>query len=288
MEKLLKLVISYSNKDSEYCRLVREALEPISKQVDIWYAGYLQPAEDYLATIKEKFSSADIYLLLITPNFLESDFIRLHELYPAVQNARDGSSKILSVVLEDTPSWDQFRYPDMMDLKLGRFQYVKLKEPKDKNNYVHVRTAVLSCLNSIKDQRSRGAELEPVSSSHRAYHSNKDSQASANDSESGKFTDDDKQFLISELKEDFNLIGGTTLRRTFCADIGYPPAKLGYLSAENNTDENFAKQLIRDLIIKKRADCLGKICVILSGDRGVELVQRLDEIKAKLDRPNPF
>lgn len=141
---------------------------------------------------------------------------------------------------------------------------------------------LLLCPNLYGDCYNKiGTVIEAI----KRQQSNQSPGSTINDLE--KFTDDDKKFLIGELKKDVNRIGSTIARRTFCEDIQYS-TNLAYLSAESNADDVFAKRLIQDLINKKRADCLQKICEILSEDSGKEIVQPLNQIKAKLNRSNPF
>jgi hypothetical protein len=84
-----RVFISYSRKDSEFLEQFTTHLRPWQDRglLDIWIDERVQPGEDWHQEIQQMIASAGVAVLLISPDFLASEYIRDHEL-PHLLNAR--------------------------------------------------------------------------------------------------------------------------------------------------------------------------------------------------------
>jgi hypothetical protein len=74
--------ISYSHKDPQCLKELQSFLQPFQwySSLTIWTDIQIQPGDDWKAKIDSALSEANIALVLVTPNFLASEFIYKHEL----------------------------------------------------------------------------------------------------------------------------------------------------------------------------------------------------------------
>ena len=100
-DKLLmkKLFISYSSKDKHLKEQLLVHLKVLERNnlVSTWHDGEILPGVDWDTAIKSELRNADIVLLLLSPDFLNSEYIWTEEVETALQLVKDESSKKLVV-----------------------------------------------------------------------------------------------------------------------------------------------------------------------------------------------
>ncbi|MBK6995558.1 MAG: toll/interleukin-1 receptor domain-containing protein [Lewinellaceae bacterium] len=75
-ENPLKVFISYSHKDEAFKSRFDTALKPLKRLelIDVWQDRLLLAGEKFEQSIFSEISKADIVCLLISPNFIESEY----------------------------------------------------------------------------------------------------------------------------------------------------------------------------------------------------------------------
>jgi hypothetical protein len=89
--------ISYSHKDERWREDLEKHLKPYvrSGSITAWSDKHIQPGSKSLAEIQRALSCAKAAVLLVTPDFIASDFIHEHELTPLLKAAEDDGVRIL-------------------------------------------------------------------------------------------------------------------------------------------------------------------------------------------------
>jgi hypothetical protein len=107
--------ISYSHKDAEWLGKVKMFLQPLEDRglLRIWDDTNIRPGSQWLDEIKFSLESAQVGVLLITQNFLTSEFIIQKEFPVMLEKARDRGCLIFWIAVS-TSTWD--------DSELSRFQ----------------------------------------------------------------------------------------------------------------------------------------------------------------------
>jgi len=102
--------VSYSHKDKKWLEDLRTMLAPKVREgvVDVWWDGKIKPSQQWRQEIDAALVSARVAVLLVSPNFLASDFIVNEELSYLFDAAQQRWVKILWVLLapcmyEQTP-----------------------------------------------------------------------------------------------------------------------------------------------------------------------------------------
>ena len=96
-----KVFVSYSHADKRWLDKFRKMLSPLVRNdiVDVWYDGNIKPSERWRDEIKRGMESASIAVMLVSDNFLDSEFIAREELPYFLAAAKHQQVKILWVAL---------------------------------------------------------------------------------------------------------------------------------------------------------------------------------------------
>ncbi len=117
------LFISYSHADTEYRKTLETHLGALRRlgRLISWSDGQLIPGQDWNEAILRNLRSADIVLLLISPDSLDSDYIWKVELAEAMKRQEQGKCRVIPVLL---------RPCDWKDMAFSRLEV----SPKDPRN----------------------------------------------------------------------------------------------------------------------------------------------------------
>ena len=113
-----KAFISYSHADRNYLDRLMVHLKPLEKEglLDIWQDSKIKTGDYWESEIDNALKEANIAILLISADFLASDFIVNNELPPLLINAEVQGTRVVPVILSPC------RFA--RDLSLNRFQAV--------------------------------------------------------------------------------------------------------------------------------------------------------------------
>ncbi|MBV9228495.1 MAG: toll/interleukin-1 receptor domain-containing protein, partial [Chloroflexi bacterium] len=98
------LFLSYAHEDEALLRQLETHLGLLKQQgvISIWYDRQIAPGTDWATTIDNRLEQAAIILLLISPDFLASDYCYQVEMRRALQLHRAGQARVIPIVLRPT------------------------------------------------------------------------------------------------------------------------------------------------------------------------------------------
>lgn len=96
-----KIFLSYSHKDEEWKNKLRIHLKPIEElgHIDVWSDDEIKPGDDWFDKIKNAIEEYKIGILLISPDFLASDFISHVEIPKLLANVQVEGGKVFPIIV---------------------------------------------------------------------------------------------------------------------------------------------------------------------------------------------
>ncbi len=133
------LFISYSHQDKEWLSELRKWLKPLEKNdlIKIWDDREIMAGDRWAEEIRTSLSSAKAAVLLVTQDFLASDFISQQELPQLLQAAKSDGVEIL---------WIAVSASTVEDTEISKFQAVNnptepldgLSAPEQKKEFLQI------------------------------------------------------------------------------------------------------------------------------------------------------
>jgi len=100
--KPVNIFIAYAHADEVFLRPLRKHLEVLEDDgVSIWYDGEILPGEEWDASIKKRLKVADIIILLVSIDFLTSDYVKGTELPTALNRHEAGECTVVPVIVRN-------------------------------------------------------------------------------------------------------------------------------------------------------------------------------------------
>lgn len=96
-----RIFLSYSRKDNYYKTKLSSHLSPLIREnnINVWDDSNIKPGDNWKKEIFNKLDSSDIVILLVSANFINSDFCFSIEMQKAILNQKSGSTKVVPVII---------------------------------------------------------------------------------------------------------------------------------------------------------------------------------------------
>ncbi len=123
-----KVFISYSHADKDYLNDIQRHFKPFLNQINYWDDTQIQAGQKWKEEIKMAIENAQVAILLVSTDFLGSDFISTHELPLLLESAEKDGTTILTIILKPC------LFEDFLDL--NKFQALNApSNPVSKMDY---------------------------------------------------------------------------------------------------------------------------------------------------------
>jgi len=97
----LRVFVSYSHKDERYRQRLEISLAPLQRSdlISIWHDRKILPGDEWDREIDKNLGSADLVLLLVSPDFLASEYAYSQEMAQALERHRSQSAIVVPIIL---------------------------------------------------------------------------------------------------------------------------------------------------------------------------------------------
>ena len=101
--RLPELFYSYAHEDERHLNQLQKHLNVLvtDRLMSHWYDRDIPPGDEWDPKIDERIRSADIILLIVSPSFLASKYIREKEMKIALERHEAGEARVIPVILEE-------------------------------------------------------------------------------------------------------------------------------------------------------------------------------------------
>jgi hypothetical protein len=98
-----QVFISYSHRDKRFVDDLQKHLKPYLRKgtITAWSDEQIEPGSQWFDEIKVALAKTSVAVMLVSPDFLNSEFIHEHELSPLLMEAAAGGVTILWVLIRD-------------------------------------------------------------------------------------------------------------------------------------------------------------------------------------------
>lgn len=158
-----QVFISYSHEDEKFKKELLKHLKPFShsRAITAWSDEQIASGSQWFSEIQAALAKTSVAVLLVSPDFLASDFIHEHELGPLLKEAKAGGVRILWIPLrpsayKETPLKD-YQAASPPDKPLAKMSTAERDEA-----WVLICEAIRNSAKRVKD--SPALEAAPVSS----------------------------------------------------------------------------------------------------------------------------
>ena len=101
-ESVNSVFISYSHRDSDFLERLMVHLKPLEKEglIDLWVDTNLRAGDQWRSEIEQALARARVAVLLISADFLASDFIVDNELPPLLEKAESEGTRVIPLIVK--------------------------------------------------------------------------------------------------------------------------------------------------------------------------------------------
>ncbi|HET8853360.1 MAG TPA: TIR domain-containing protein, partial [Ktedonobacteraceae bacterium] len=161
-----KIFYCYAHEDKPLRDELGRHLGPLRNQgwITEWHDQEIQPGTDWKQEINVHLSTADIVLLLISADFMDSDYCYGVEMQRALERHRTGEAQVLPIILRPT-DWEETPIGELQALPTGG-KAVVLWPVRDEayRDVVRGIRGVVRVLLRAEKERARQAEQASVAS----------------------------------------------------------------------------------------------------------------------------
>lgn len=145
---MTKLVFSYSHADENLRNELEKHLSPLKRmgRISTWHDRRIVPGEVFADQIDQHFSTADIILLLISSDFIASDYCYQIEMSNALQRHHKGEAIVIPVILRSC-AWHSLPFGKLLAATTDGKPIVQFTTYDD--GFVQVVDAVTSALDKL-------------------------------------------------------------------------------------------------------------------------------------------
>src|SRR2546421_1309030 len=97
----VKIFCCYAHEDEPLLEKLKTHLRSLQRQglVDVWYDRDISAGTDWVQQIKEQLNTAQIILLLVSPDFMDSDYCYGIEMQRALERHERGEARVIPVIV---------------------------------------------------------------------------------------------------------------------------------------------------------------------------------------------
>src|SRR5262249_47835153 len=132
MSAQLELFCCYAREDQQMLEHLKKHLMPLQRQglIHIWSDTNLDAGAEWEKELQQHLESADIILLLISPDFISSEYCYSTEMKRAIERHDQGSAHVIPILLRPV-HWDEAPFAKLQMLPTNAIPVTKWPDRDD-------------------------------------------------------------------------------------------------------------------------------------------------------------
>ena len=157
-----QVFVSYSHADPDYLKRLMVHLRPYEKQsqIDVWSDTKIKPGQPWRNEIEIALKRAAVAVLLISADFLASDFIVDEELPKLLQAAQSEGVKILSIILKPCAFTTVTSISQFQTVNDPARPLISMDEAEKELTWVNLAKSVQEAMDDFKAQAMAKEQLD--------------------------------------------------------------------------------------------------------------------------------
>ncbi len=149
----VRIFIAYAHEDHHAREKLRRQLSVLERRghFHIFWDGLIKPGERWDERLKDELHQADIFLLLVSECFLDSDYVHEVELPKALALRNEGKAEVFPIILRDC----LWRYTELTEFQCVLYDSKPIEE---NNGYAYVAQLVAETAKQITTRRAEEAQ----------------------------------------------------------------------------------------------------------------------------------
>lgn len=160
----LEVFCCYAHEDQDMLGHLKKHLAPLERQgqITIWSDTNLNAGAEWKKELHEHLESADIILLLISPDFMTSDYCYSTEMGRAIARHNEGSAVVIPILLRSI-FWQNAPFARLQMVPTNAKPVTNWSDRDDAFHDVTLQISqVISHLHQVEEQLRRTQEAEQV------------------------------------------------------------------------------------------------------------------------------
>lgn len=166
-QRPVRLFVSYSRRDEKFCQELRKYLE-VDRRLDLWSDERIEAGDDWRREIESALAQADAAILLVSQDFLNSEFIRNNELPTLLESVQRRRLRLFLIPV-GASTW--------RSAVVERFQWVHdphrplkaLRPATRAQALVEITRKIVDALIGKEGARASAGRLEALSMTHASF-----------------------------------------------------------------------------------------------------------------------
>src|SRR5690348_1349970 len=97
----VKIFFCYAHEDEALLKQLKAHLIPLQREklIDLWYDRDISAGTEWEQQIRQHLDAAQIILLLVSPDFMASEYINSIEMQRALERQQRGEARVIPIIL---------------------------------------------------------------------------------------------------------------------------------------------------------------------------------------------
>lgn len=161
-DQRVRVFISYSHRDSRWLERLRTHLAPLwqDHDIEVWDDTKIRPGSKWREDIRNALDTASVAVLILSADFLASDFVRTNELPPLLQAAQEEGVLILPIIASPSLYLRNSALAQLQTVNNPSMPLISSSEADQEATFLKVAEAILSRASEPRSQSRSAAPFE--------------------------------------------------------------------------------------------------------------------------------